>query len=467
MQQNIFNFIRPDNKAILNTVATIVGSTLGPNGKSVIIGNGNKTYTTKDGVSVLRFINSNDIYIQNVINTIRESAENTLKEAGDGTTSTILIANALLSLLKSEKADKNIVKYKISSMISKLPTISQKLDEKKAKELIKTAIGNENELLETLYEAYIESEKYGVPITVETVNGTGNKVEVVNGIYFNATIISDIFKGKNIYIDNPHVICYAGNIESEKEVIKAIDKCLDLGIKDVVIIANGYSEEALAIMSINQLRNTINMIPMIVSGAEMHNNDIINILAKALDCEIGGESFSTRMYDSFSKVYNKTKVFRYENNKAIFENIEATNDVSKEIIKIEEELRKAPDDDKMNQAMFMISLLKRKIIKAVISSSLKNKMNELKDRADDAIHSLLTAKEFGVVKGAGQAYVELNLVTKHSLIFEETFACINKTLGDIKGGLDSAKTIEAVLKSASELALLLDSVDYVLSVQKN
>ena len=464
MSQGFFNFATSDTVAIMHTVAKVVGSTLGPKGKSVIIGNGSKTYTTKDGVSVLRLISSNDNYIQNVINVIREAAENTLKEAGDGTTSTVIIADELLQLIRGSNLSKAQVRKKINQMVDKIKDISLPLDENNTKELIATAVGNEPELINVLNEANIEATKYNVPIVLETMAGNKSSTEIVNGISFKGQIVSNVFSKNEIVINNPHVICYSGNIESEKEVIKAIDKCLKMGIKDVVIVANGYTEDALAIMSINHLRGNINMVPIIVSGGDVHNNEIIEVIAESLDCEIGGENFSMRLYDSFTKPYNKTGIFRMQGDKATFEDINYINDTKHLIQKYEAQLSQTEDDTQMNKILFIISMLKRKLVKAIIASPIENKLNELKDRADDAIHNLITAKTHGVVKGSGIAYIELNKLSSDTATYEKAFYSINKLLHDSSGGLDSAKTIETVLQGASELALLLNDVEYVINV---
>ena len=465
MQQEFFNFLNVDTQAVLSQVAEVVGSTLGPNGKSVILGNGKKTFTTKDGVSVLRFISSQNPFIQNVINVIRETAENALREAGDGTTSTIILANELLKLLNSKYIDKNSFKEKINAMIEKLYEIAKPLTKENAKQLIETAVGNEKELVEVLYQAYLESEKHNLPITIEPALGKASSVKVMEGIYFKAKIASQLFENKEVIVNNPHIICYSGIVETEREVIKAIDKALSLGAKNMVIIANGYTEEALAIMSINHLKGTIHIVPLVVSGGDLHNNDIITLIAKSLDAEIGGESFSTRLYDSFTKLYDKVEVFRYDREAAVFEGIKANTNLSDEIAKYEKKLIEAKDDKDMNKYLFLLSILKRKMIKVIIGANLENKLNELKDRADDALHSLLNAKRSGVVKGAGETYILLNEKTKDNHIYENAFSVIRNKLGNITGGLDAAKTVEAVLKSSSELALLLHNVSFVVNVE--
>ena len=130
------------------------------------------------------------------------------------------------------------------------------------------------------------------------------------------------------------------------------------------------------------------------------------------------------------------------------------------------DLESIKDDDEMNKIMFIVSILKRKIVKLIVSAAIENKLNELKDRVDDSLHSLLTAKNNGVVKGSGFAYIELNSQTVNAARFQKCFETINTALKKQSGGFDSAKTIEAVLVSSSQLALLLNNVSYVLNVPK-
>jgi len=464
MQQNLFNFIELDMERILETVSNCVGATLGPNGKVAILGNGEKSFTTKDGVSVLRIIRSSDPFINNVINVIRESAENTLREAGDGTTSTVILAHQMLKGLKNNAFTPSQLKDKINQMVNKLPEISEELDDKKAKQLIVTATGGERELADVLYDAYLKSKNDDLAIVVEPELGAKTKAEVVNGIFFRAKIVAELFEKNNHRIKDPHIVCYSGTVETEREVVKAIDKAKKLGIENMIIIANRYTEEALSIMSINHLQGVINIVPLAVDGGDMHNNDIISVIAKALCAEVGGEDFSSRLYDAFTKPYDKVKEFRYENGKAVFEGIDCDADVSEEMNKFLTKAKEASDDTDMNKFLFLASMLKRKMVKVTIGANLQNKLSELKDRADDAIQSLLTAKEYGVVEGAGEAYIKLNSMTDMPDRFTDVFSVINKRIGSVKGAIDSAKVIKAVLLSASDLAMLLYNTKFVINL---
>jgi len=466
MQQNLFNFMEIDVANVLNTVSECVGSTLGPNGKVAILGNGEKSFTTKDGVSVLRIIRSSNQFVNNVVNIIKESAENTLREAGDGTTSTIIIANEMLKSLKLKNFSPEELKAKVNKMINAIDEISSELTDEKAKSLISTAVGNEQELSQVLYDAFILSNKDNLSITVETEIGAKTKAEVVDGIFFKAKVVAEMFEKNNNIIENPHIVCYSGTIETEKEVIKAIDKAKRLGVTDMIIIANRYSEEALSIMSINHLQGIINLVPIAVDGGDMHNNDIISVIANALCAEIGGEDFSSRLYDSFNEKYNKVKTFKYEKGKAVFEGVNCNKDVSEDIKKFMKKAKTANDDSEMNKFLFLSSLLKRKMVKVTIGANLNNKLNELKDRADDAVQSILTAKEFGIVPGAGMGYIRLNSLTSNADKFGDVFSIINKKVGDSSNAVDSAKVIKAVLLSSCDLALLLNNTRYVLHVER-
>lgn len=466
-QQHFINAFPIDTLSVINMVKDVVGSTLGPKGNVVILGNGDKTHTTKDGVSVLRLIRSENDFVNNVINIIREGAENTLRIAGDGTTSTIIIAAKMLEHLKSEKITKEALKDKVKAMLEKIPDIKEDLNDKKAKSLIYTATGGERELAQTILKAYEISEKEDLAMVVEPQIGAENSVEVINGIFFKAKVVSEVFEKKNNHMYHPHVVCYSGTIETEKEVIKAIDKALKMGVKDMIIIANKYTEEALSIMTINQLQGVINIMPLAVAGGDMHNNDIISLIAKALGAEVGGEDLSTRLYDAFTKKYDLCEKFIYENGKAVFQNIKADTDLSEDIEKFKKKMLSSEDDEDLNKYLFLMSMLKRKMVKITIGSNINNKLLELKDRADDTIQSILSAKESGVVKGAGEAYIQLNDLTHDSGKFIDIFSSIRNIVGDVNTeAIDSAKVIEAVISSAAELALLLANTSYVVNIQR-
>jgi len=472
MESNIFNFVKGiDTYQILKEVSSFVGSTLGPNGGYIVIGNDKNVHTTKDGVSCARLIKSKDTFINNIISIIKESSENVLREAGDGTTSTLLIAERLMYILKSNNLNitEKDVRDKISSMLSALNDIKRQATEEDLKKIIFTAVSGDEELADVVFEAFKNSLN-GTNIVTKTTIGGKTTAEEINGFYINGKIGSETFNSAS-KIEDPYLIGYAGTIETEREVVMFIDKALEKGINNVVILCNGISEDALSVMSVNHIQGIINILPIVVSGGENINNiDLIKLISVATGCDITGQDFSMYLDDAefknintVSKVYRDKKIFIFE---GINTKNKDTNEIDRFIEMYNKRITEATDDIEKEMYSYFISILLNKMSVINISADIDNKIKELKDRVDDAISSIRTSLLYGVVEGAGKTYMKLNELTDNSELFKDVFNVIYKKIGTnySKNVLDSSKVIESVLKTSSELAILLHNTKGVIKV---
>ena len=466
--QNVFNFTQGVNVvSVMDQITKVVGSTLGPNGKyNVINVPGRGVHTTKDGVTCLRYLESNDDYINAIISIIKEASENTLKKAGDGTTSTILIANELLKGLTNGTIKEDKLKTKVQDMITELPSLTKKVTEETIKKVIFTSVAGDKELSNLIYEAYSHSDR-GHNISVFTELGQKSNVEIINGISFNVAPASESFNRENIQMNNPLVVAYSGIIESEREVVEFIEVAKKHNYKDIVILSTAYSEEALSVFSINHAQNVINVLPLVVSGGGLvQNKDLVSILSATTGIPMLGQEFASYLYDfNFDEVNVPEKIL-YNNKVITIEGIK-TDLPYKLIEEYTNKLKSAKSDKEMNLMSFILSILKRKMVKVTIGANIESKIKELKDRVDDALHSIRNAFEYGIVKGAGQTYIELNNKTSDSIIYEKIFSVIQKQIGVLKRQdevFDSVKVIEYVLKSSLELSLLLNNISGVIVI---
>jgi len=468
--QNIFNFTSNINiPTIVEQVSNLVGSTLGPNGKyNVINVPGRGVHTTKDGVTCLRFLNSTDHYVNAIISIIKEASENTLKKAGDGTTSTIILANEMLKLLSNKSLTPDKLKKKIEEMIKALPFITQEVTEETIKKVIFTSVAGDEELTDLIFEAYKKSDR-GYNIAVFTDLGQKSYVEVIDGVSFTAIPASEAFNRENVTMEKPLIVAYSGVIESEREVIEFIELAKHNGYKDIVVLSTAYSEEALSVFSINHAQQVINVLPLVVSGGGLvQNKDLVNILSKTMGIPMLGQEFASYLYDiDFDTLTMPGKIL-YNNKNLTIEKIKS--DLPLDLIKeYTNKVTNAKSDEELNINSFILSILKRKMIKIVIGANIENKLKELKDRVDDALHSMKNAFEYGIVKGAGHSYVTLNEKTFNSVEFEKIFSVIRNKIGPIKNEqdiYDSSKVIEYVLKSSLELSLLLNNISGVMVINQ-
>jgi chaperonin GroEL len=460
--QNIFNYTDNINiTAIMEQVSNLVGSTLGPNGKyNVINFPGKGVHTTKDGVTCLRFLSSQDPFVNGILTIIKEASENTLKKAGDGTTSTVLIANEMLKALKGEDIKPTKLKEKVKYMVEAIPSITQNVDDKTMYDVIYTSVSGDKELANLLYKAYTYSDM-GHNISVFTELGQKSNVQVIEGVSFNAIPASEAFNRQKVTMDNPLIVAYSGTIESEREVVEFIELAKKEGYKDIIVLSTAYTEEALSVFSINHAQNVINVLPLVVTGGQaIQNKDLVYIISKAIGAPMLGQEFASYLYDiDFNNLKMPKKVL-FDKKNITVEGI--TVEQPDELIKkYTNKLNNSKNDEEMNINSFILSILKRKMVKIVLGAHVENKLTELKDRVDDALHSIKNAFKYGVVEGAGYSYITLNNKTTTPELFKDIFSVITKRIGEIDrthNVYDSVKVVEYVLKSSLELALLLNNI---------
>jgi len=453
---------------ISQMVADFISKTLGPNGKYIVVGNDKNVHTTKDGVSCMNMIKSNDVYINNIISIIKESSMNVLREAGDGTTSTVILANEMLKLLKSNdtKVTEQMLIDKIKDMIDKVDDLKVDVDDNIVKQIIETSVAGDKTLSSVIFDAYKNSIN-GTNIVTKTTIGSETKNEIIDGFFVNAKVASDTFRITTPII-NPYVVVYAGTIETEREVIEFIDKLLEKNIKEVVILSNGISEDALAAMAINHVQGIIKILPVVISGGGVVSNiDLLKIIQKGLDCDISGQDLS--MYLSDTKINKKDNIEKVyiDNNNIVFEGVVSDIDKTKELLIYKDKLNKATNDTEAEIYSYIISILESKMSVINIGSNIENKLKELKDRVDDAISSIRTSIVHGAVDGAGKTYIELNNKTKYATEFSECFSSIYTKINSTNVNAnpkDSALVVKSVLKTSSDLALLLNNIGGIIAV---
>jgi len=469
MQQNssgVFNFQRLDIPAIMNLAADYVGSTLGPKGKYIIVGNKLNVHTTKDGVSVLKLMSSTSQHVNNVLEIIKEGAENALKMAGDGTTSSIVIANEMLKGLTAKAFTEEALKSKVNKMLEKLNDIKEEASLDRIRLIINTALSGDKELSEILFKAF-ELNNFSPYIVAEIGEGE-TRIEEIKGIHLSCKVPSpEIFvPSGTVEISNPNIVIYAGTVETEREVINAIDKAIGYGRDNLIIIANNFSQEALSILAINHIRKIINIVPIIVNPGDFGTTNLSNILSMVLGAPLTGEDVSSRL-DYIEPNYTNAKKAKITPNSITIQDIgESINEHSEEYKNLVASLKKAhlnaKDDLEAQKYAYLLSILTKRMIKIVVASNIPNKAKEMKDRIDDALQSIKTALTYGVVEGGGKAYEKLHILTGGEPEFENVFNVISKKVGEFSGeALDSGRVIEAVLKTSLDLALLLHNISYV------
>lgn len=416
------------NKLILgvNKMAKAVGSTLGPKGNTVIIPDKNnygKYIITKDGVSVAREIFFKDP-IENIgAQLLKEVAELTVKQAGDGTTTATVLAAALVTNLQEfnyvdiNKALNEI----IPKVLEQLKVNSKELKHEDIKHVASISANNDLQIGELIQQAY----NFSKLVKVEQTNNIKDKLELIDGMslltsYLSKHFITDISKGI-CELNEPKVIIIDGHLD-DLLPFKNILENVSVNNNSILIIADHVHENVLRLLESNVLSGSLKLCVMKSPGFSTHRKNLLDDISK-----FTGASVIKDVKKPFT--VGKLKSCKITNNLSIL--------LKDELIVIDEYVNNLKEFSKLDTVeeydkellQQRIENLESKIAVIKVGGQSEIEVKERYDRYDDAIRAVSCALEEGIVEGGGVALykVNLNITNKiNSTLIENILASISK-----------------------------------------
>jgi chaperonin GroEL len=290
MSKMIFFDLEARNKMKkgVDTLANAVKVTLGPKGRNVVI---EKKFgspsVTKDGVSVAKEIDLEDP-IENIgAQMVKEVASKTADQAGDGTTTATVLAQAIVGEgLRNVTAGANPMDLKrgidkaVEKVVASLKAQSQTVgnDTKKIEQVASISANNDNEIGKLIATAMAKVGKEGV-ITVEEAKGTDTTVDVVEGMQFDRGYVSPYFvtnsEKMEAEMQNPYILIYDKKISAMKDILHILEKVAQTS-RPLVIIAEDLEGEAMATLVVNKLRGTIKVAAVKAPGFGDRRKEMLN-----------------------------------------------------------------------------------------------------------------------------------------------------------------------------------------------
>ena len=392
-----------------------VTCTLGPNGRNVIIENqgGNPT-STKDGVTVAKSISLKDP-IENVgAQILKQAAIKTAELAGDGTTTTTLLASEMIKYgFEAIKAGSNAVEVKrgiekaSKELIAELKEISQDISSEDQIHQVAVISANGDEEMGTLISEAMNKVGVDGVVTVEESRIGETSLEIVEGIQFDKGYKSLYFVTNNdtmtATLDNPQILLYNGKLTQVKELLPLLEGCSQAN-KPLLIIAEDIDGEALSALIVNKMRGILKVVAVKApdfGDRRLHIlEDIATVTGGTVVTPEKGmklEKFNTEWLGS-ARLVNVAK--------------ETTTivDGKGDVDKIEQRIDELKAQIDKAQSFFEIEKLQERLAKltggiAVISigAATEVEMKEKKDRLDDALHATKAALQEGIIAGGGSA----------------------------------------------------------------
>jgi chaperonin GroEL len=407
-----------------------VGSTLGASGKCVIIEDNMGTpQITKDGVTVANSITLRHP-LENIGATlIKQAAQRTVKEAGDGTTTATILAHAILkeaeshSLLDDVRAMKEGINKGVVKTIEYITKNSKTVSGKKITQVATISANNDVELGSTIGQAFEMVDETGVVI-MEINNQPETTVELIDGVQYDKGLISNNFitdKNRGISeLNNPLVLI----VESHVENIRKIQPVLEYVIKNnesLLIIAD-VDKQVMNALAMNKVKgnikiNIINAPTYGVSKAETLS-DLCLLTGAQLINEDLGDDMNIIQPDYLGRCLSSVT----DKNETIIK-VETNENIEEVTSKLQQDLKKENNPNKVIQIEKRLARLKAKVATVKIGANSDIELKEKRDRVEDAICATKAAIKDGIVPGGGIALLNASQNLKPESIGEEVLYC--------------------------------------------
>lgn len=404
------------------TLNSAVGSTLGPNGKTVILEDAHgRPHVTKDGITVAESILLKDPIENLAMNTVRQASKKTALRAGDGTTSSIVLCSSILGLITRNEIS-NVHQFKRGMydakdfVLKKLDKMSSKLNKKELKAVASISANNDPLLGGLIADAYHKVGKDGV-VAVEESYNEKSYVTIKEGTkidrgWASHHLVTDINK-REFVAQSPLIFISSTEIQSAQQILPILQYCAEKS-KPIIIVAD-TSDEFLATMILNNNKGRFKTCVVKPAGIGYKRDELLSDLA----IMTGASVFSEAQGNDFGQITPEylggaDKVIVSEGETVFF--VEPDDPETIKTLKdhLEKEISKEKEADNEWHLRDRLSKLTGGVATVHVGASTEVEMKEKMDRVDDAISATRAAMKHGVVPGGGCALLHISReVTKY------------------------------------------------------
>ncbi len=408
----------------VSKLARAVKVTLGPKGRNVILQKSFGSPTvTKDGVTVAKEIDLEDVYENMGARMVREVASKTSDVAGDGTTTATVMAESIFNEgLRAVVAGVNPIHMKqgieraVSDITDKLKKMSITIKSKKEMAQVGTvASNNDTEIGELLAEAMEKVGKDGV-ITVDEGKSLKTEVEWVEGMQFDRGYLSPYFVTNpttmEAVLEDAYVLVYEKKISNIKELVPLLEAVVNAG-KPLLIVAEDVEGEALATLVINRLRGTFQCIAVKAPGYGDRRKAMLEDISILTGGQAIFESLGIKLESlQLTDLGKAKKVIVSKDNTTIIEGGGKSAEIKARIDQIRREIANSTSDYDREKLEERLAKLAGGVAKVNVGAATESEMKEKKARVEDALHATRAAVEEGILPGGGVALLRASTSVK-------------------------------------------------------
>lgn len=402
----------------VDALANAVKVTLGPKGRNVII---DKKFgapqVTKDGVTVAKEIELEDSFANMGAQMVKEVASKTNDDAGDGTTTATVLAQALIGVgIKNVTAGANPMDLKrgmdkaVAAVVESLRKQSQEVgsDFAKIEQVATISANNDHNIGKLIAEAMAKVSKEGV-ITVEEAKGTDTHVEVVEGMQFDRGYISAYFitdtEKMEAQLEKPYILITDKKVSTMKELMGVLEPVAQSG-RSLLIIAEDVDGEALSALVVNKLRGTLKIAACKAPGFGDRRKEMLEDIAALTGATVISTDKGMKIEDATLEMLGcAEKVTLNKENTTIVDGCGDKEAIKARVDQIRASIEVSKSDYDREKLQERLAKLAGGVAVLYVGAATEVEMKEKKDRVDDALAATRAAVEEGIVPGGGVAYI--------------------------------------------------------------
>ncbi|MBE6334699.1 MAG: chaperonin GroEL [Odoribacter sp.] len=402
----------------VDELANAVKVTLGPKGRNVVIEKKfGAPHITKDGVSVAKEIELSNPYANIGAQMVKEVASKTGDDAGDGTTTATILAQAIIGVgLKNVTAGANPMELKrgidkaVAAIVKSLEEQKEEVgtDYDKIRQVGKISANGDETIGNLIAEAMEKVTKEGV-ITVEEAKGTTTEVKVVEGMQFDRGYISPYFvtdtEKMQAEFDHPYILLYDKKVSTMKELLPVLEPVAQAG-RALIIVAEDVESEALATLVVNRLRGSLKIAAVKAPGFGDRRKDMLKDLAVLTGGTVISEETGLKLeHATLDMLGQAEKITIDKENTTIVNGAGSKEEIADRVNQIKSLIENSTSDYDKEKLRERLAKLAGGVAVLYVGAASEIEMKEKKDRVDDALCSTRAAIEEGIVPGGGVAYI--------------------------------------------------------------
>ena len=401
----------------IDTLAESVKVTLGPKGRNVVL---DKKFgpplVCSDGVTIAKEIELPDAFENMGAQLLKEAATKTNDAAGDGTTTSIVLAQSLINegfknvtAGANPMAIKRGIEHAVSSVVEELRGMAQPVETRDRIGQVASLSAHEDAIGETIAEAMEKVGKDGV-ITVEESKGLSDEIEYVEGMQVDRGYISPYFITNSdrmeAVIEDAALIITDKKVSAVADLLPALEKLLQVGRKNVVVISEDVDGEALATLVVNKLRGTLNILAVKAPGfgdrRKAMLEDIAILTGGTVVSEETGRKLDSAVVEDFGQA---RRVSSTKDETTIVEGRGSEEAIQARINQIKTQIEETTSEFDREKLQERMAKLSGGVAVIKVGAATEIELKERKARVEDALSATRSAVEEGIVPGGGVALV--------------------------------------------------------------